>query len=318
MKKSNKVKYVVGTPVCLLILGLIFFFVKRTLMVPTNQVAPKEIVLPEKDNLVFFALGDTGTGEADQFMVAAAMEQRCQELKGLDGILLLGDNIYKTGAESQFDPQWHEKVEKPYGSSCLNSVNMYPVLGNHDYKGGHPGAQIEYSQINPRWKMPHRFFSVKYGSLLKLVAIDTAFPDFCFLPGSCSIDFLRSQIAEPDVQWKMALTHHPLASASELGFSHSGGFLGAFLKLFACEDLDAWLSGHAHHLEHRKISSCRADLFVSGGGGADLYDYFQQEESQFAKKAHGFLEIHVNQQQMHFQFFDKYGEKLYTFTRHKE
>ena len=66
----------------------------------------------------FIAIGDMGTGRADQLEVAAAMVDRASR-DGLDFILTLGDNIYENGVTSELDPQWATEFEEPYGDPAL-------------------------------------------------------------------------------------------------------------------------------------------------------------------------------------------------------
>lgn len=61
--------------------------------------------------------------------------------------------------------------------------DWYPVLGNHDY-GGNPDAQVAYSKISRRWRMPARYytktFQIDGGNEVLVAFIDTnpLIPDF--------------------------------------------------------------------------------------------------------------------------------------------
>src|SRR3989442_1644175 len=54
----------------------------------------------------FVALGDTGTGDCNQYKVARALKRWC-DAKGCDFVLLLGDNFYERGLPDlcRWDPQ---------------------------------------------------------------------------------------------------------------------------------------------------------------------------------------------------------------------
>ena len=310
---SKKIKTALVVLIFLLV-GLTAFFIRRSLWIPQNKSGDHQLsVEMKKDQLVLFALGDTGSGDSMQYEVAQAMESRCNDLGGIDGILLLGDNFYTRGVESVDDPQWTQKVFIPYSSPCLARSVIYPVLGNHDYKGN-PGAQIDYSLKNSRWTMPNRFYSVKFGKLLKIIAIDSAFPDFCLSAQSCSIDFLRAEANDQSTQWQIVTAHHPLASSSDHGFNHRGGIFGGLVKPMVCGNVDAWLSGHTHHLEHLSLESCATDLFVVGGGGGSLYELGAVDPtSQFALASHGFLMIHVDSESVNYEFISKNSKSLYSY-----
>ena len=105
------------------------------------------------------------------------------------------------------------------------------------------------------------------------------------------------------------MSHHPLSSASTKKSSHTGHSLwGWVTRSFVCQKADVWLSGHAHHLEHRRLLGCQTDFYISGGGGAYLYKpYLDQKESLFVKRDFGFLELSVRRKSYISRFFTKDG-----------
>jgi tartrate-resistant acid phosphatase type 5 len=278
--------------------------------VPTLRVGDLSLQIAEKPLYRFFVLGDTGSGDASQYEVAAAMEARCQQNKGIDGIWLLGDLFYTAGVKDLEDPQWQQKIEIPYGSPCLQKSQIYPVFGNHDYRGN-ATALIAYSQRNPRWHFPGRFYTVDFGKVIRMVAFDSAFPDLCLSSDTCSIDYARQQVDSSAAAWTVVTAHNPMSSASTLGYSHSGGVFGFFLRQLFCGKADAWFSGHAHHMEHRQVSGCDTSLFVSGGGGGDLYGAAPDAESVFLRSEHGFLEVEVSLYDMTVAFYDIHAKRVY-------
>jgi hypothetical protein len=66
--------------------------------------------------------------------------------------VLLGDNFYDYGVSSVNDSLWGL-----FDSISHISPIFYAVLGNHDY-GQSINSQIYYTQINPIWAMPARYF----------------------------------------------------------------------------------------------------------------------------------------------------------------
>jgi predicted MPP superfamily phosphohydrolase len=257
-------------------------------------------------------VGDTGTGKESQFKVAAALEKRCQELGGIDGLVMLGDNFYWSGVSSPIDLQWQKKIERPYSGQCLSNAPIYPVLGNHDYRGS-VDAQVAYSTTHQRWNLPYRFYRIDFSDILRLTFFDSGFPDFCFLEKTCAVDFMRESFRSSEGRWNIALAHHPLASASVKGHSHSGGLFGFLMKPFVCGAADFWISGHAHHLEHRKEFDCDTELFVSGGGGADLYPVIkEQKEIKFVESQHGFLQMEITKDNIKSSFYDDEARLLYS------
>ncbi|MBF0383934.1 MAG: metallophosphoesterase, partial [Magnetococcales bacterium] len=136
--------------------------------------------LYNNSKLVFYTLGDQGTGGKKQRRVAAAMEREAKKSGKPDFVLLLGDNFYNNGVVSIDDPQWQEKFEKIYKGSQLQNIPFFAVLGNHDYRQS-SDAQVLYTtqgKGSRRWQMPDKFFSVDLGRvknrpLMRIVGLDT-------------------------------------------------------------------------------------------------------------------------------------------------
>lgn len=295
----------------ILVLAYAASFRKELTTLPRLRVGPLATSAAAKPTMRFYALGDTGSGDESQYRVAAAMEARCRATGGADGIFLLGDNSYQAGFASIDDPDWEQKIWKPYGSDCLKQMPIYPVLGNHDYKGN-PQAQIDYTLVNTRWRFPNRFYSVQFGDLAQVVAFDSEMSEVCFRPQYCSVDFLFDQLGKGEPTWRIVIAHHPLKSSSDHGFGHTGGLRGVLLAPLLCDRADFWLAGHAHHLEHLKPEGCRLDLFVSGGGGGELYETVEGvDESRFARGVNGFLEMELSATESTSRFFGADGALLY-------
>jgi len=304
-----------GSIVVITGLGVILSLRQSLLHMPRIRVGPLHSVVEGGEKLRFFALGDTGTGGADQFKVGQAMNERCLQMGGADGILLLGDNAYPVGMDSVHDSQWQKKIIAPYSGSCLDKLPIYAVLGNHDYKNN-PAAQIEFTLLNPRWHMPNRFYSIGFGRLLKIIALDSNMVDICLNPAFCGVDFLRESLHTDLTTWTLVMAHHPLESSSDHGFNYRGGVAGMLMRPYLCDRADVYLSGHSHHLEHLKHGDCRLDMFVSGGGGGDLYQTVAGvDDSRFAVSQFGFLELNVTATAMVSRFIGADGRVLYEITK---
>ena len=299
----------------ILLFGVICYvgqILHRRSQIVADPVGPLKTDVKSMGPLRFFVIADTGSGDVNQYEVASAMEKVCQQGENIQGILMAGDNFYSKGVSSVDDPQWVQKVERPFGSQCLSKVPIYPVLGNHDYKQD-TQPQIDYSKKNPRWKMPHRFYRVDFGNLLRVVGFDSAYPDICLNAAKCSVDFLRENLRSSKTRWTIVFAHHPLSSASSYGYGYRGGLFGFLVRPMVCGKAHAWFSGHSHHLEHRRLNTCDTDLFIVGGGGGDLYKtQGNTVSSRFAQSVHGFAELQVDDSSMTATFFDKSAKRLYS------
>ncbi len=298
-------------------LSVAFFFLAYLRIYAVDlQVGPRVVERAEKAELRLFALGDTGKAGAPQTEVALAMEKRCQDLGGIDGILLLGDHAYPAGFSSPDDPMWQQLVAEPYDQPCLRNAPIFPVLGNHDYRVN-PAAQILYSQKNPRWQMPARFYQIRFGELLRVIAFDSNWQDVCLDANKCAVNFLHQSLQESHSKWVLITAHHPIVSISPKGFNYRGGVRGMILRPYLCQQADLYISGHSHHLEHQRISGCRLESYVAGGGGGDLDQPDRQfGQPDFAESNHGFLEVIASDRELKTRFWSKSGGLLYETIKH--
>lgn len=298
----------------LLILVIAFFVWRRKAPSYNGQDLHANVAVEGPVELLL--MGDMGSGDEHQERIAEAMNTYCQT-HPLAGVIFLGDNFYPKGVESADDEQWQSKFMKPYGRDCLQKVPFYALLGNHDYKGN-PAAQIEHRSTNPSWTMLHRFYDIRFGNILNLTMLDTNILDICGFSSYCTLDFLRTSLAESNARFNIVLGHHPVASSSG---KYARNFQGVFFERFLCDRAHYYIAGHSHHLEHLKSGTCKTplDLFVVGGGGADLYEVKTwQKETQFAESTWGFMSLRADQDKLTFAFYDGDLKKLYETTKTKD
>ena len=176
-----------------------------------------------KDEFNIVIIGDTGTGNNNQFSVAKAIDRYCEN-NDLDFIVMLGDNFYQAGVRSITDKQWQTKWQDVYLTDCLKSKKFYPILGNHDYKFT-PGVQIEYSKLDNSWTMPARFYKIELEDTADIIAMDTNVNDICLVKNKdeCSLSFYFEQSKKSRQPWKIVLGHHPATLAKA---KHGAGFQG--------------------------------------------------------------------------------------------
>src|ERR1041385_3672266 len=126
--------------------------------------------------LKFLAIGDAGSGSAQQIAVGQAMADVCSA-RGCDLAVELGDNIYDHGPDSASDPQFETAFEIPYAPLTKLRVPIWVALGNHDNSsvnvadqqaqhfpgdGGNNARgnyEVEYAKSKQTmWKMPARYY----------------------------------------------------------------------------------------------------------------------------------------------------------------
>ena len=181
-----------------------------------------EKISSEKSCINFIAFGDWGwNGKYYQIAVAKEMGNVAQKCK-IDFIVSMGDNFQYSGIKTTKDPLWKINFEDIYVNPSLN-INWYPVLGNHDYYGN-PQAEIDYSKISSRWRMPARYY------MIHKTGCDSATVDMFFLDTSpfqkkyyknisygvigqdtaAQLRWLDSCLSVSKSRWKLVFGHHSI------------------------------------------------------------------------------------------------------------
>ena len=279
-----------------------------------------------KDGLHFLAVGDYGTGKADQIRVAEQMNTFAGKLgTKLEAVLALGDNFYQQLETARFEKDF----EKMYSKEHLDCP-FYACLGNHDYgpqydsKQGPAKADIQlaYAKDNPlsRWKMPAKWYSVEFPNklrpLVKIIYLDGNFFEGALTPQEkiAQKRWLEEELKQGTrAKWTWMVTHYPIFSDttkrkdSEALVKTWGGYLQA-------NPISLYLSGHDHNLQHLQLKDYQPSFLVSGGGGAKSYEITDTGRG-FSKAIFGFNHIHVNDERVFVQVIDADGNCLHAFER---
>ena len=265
-------------------------------LLATLSAEAASIHLPTQAPVRFIVLGDAGTGTSGQYAVAAAMEKVCSQ-RGCQFALNLGDNFYEYGVDSNTDPQFQTKFEKPY--TRLN-FPFFMVLGNHDQSGMIPGSgvhpgkgdfQVEYTQHSDKWMMPSRYYNfavpvarpgIEFFVLDSNPLAPQNVPQFDWYRPNKKYDrdqraWLRKSIAASGAKWTAVVAHHPYRNNGTHG--NAGEFEGLGLatgdelkKMYeaeVCGKVDFLLSGHDHSLQWLQPHpgcGARPQFMVSGAG----------------------------------------------------
>ncbi len=72
-------------------------------------------------------------------------------------MITCGDNYHGNGIASADSPRWKTEFEDIYNHPSLQ-IPWYPSLGNHDNRGK-VDAEIAYSKLSSRWKLPARYYT---------------------------------------------------------------------------------------------------------------------------------------------------------------
>lgn len=283
--------------------------------------------------LHFVALGDWGRNGADhQIHVAKQMGKWTTENPN-DFILSLGDNFYPKGVVSEHDPLWHYSFENIYTDFSLQ-WDWYPILGNHDYISD-PDAQVRYSAISRRWKMPSRYYSkevnLKDGDKVLMVFIDTCplIPEFHDNPQYApwvgnqlpkkQLEWIDDTLknAGPDVKWKMVIGHHPIYTVGPRIKNYDTLAVRKVLEdILERNKVDVYLSGHDHSLQHLKTEGY-THHFISGAGSEVTPVTSGIPYSKFEAAEYGFLYFSIDKNRLNTKVISHTGKVLHEYTLNK-
>lgn len=258
----------------------------------TAGIFAQDLTLPNKPGTLKFAvIGDSGTGDSNQYRLAKVFTDIRQKFP-YEFVIMVGDNMY--GSQSTQD--YVKKFETPYKPVLDQGIKFYAALGNHDQPN-----QAMYKLFNMGGK---RFYTFRPRAGIRLFALDSNYMD------KEQLDWLQKELEASGSDWKIPFFHHPLYSSG--GTHGSDTALRDQLEpLFVKNSVDVVFSGHDHFYERIKPQK-GIQYFVSGGAGkvrkGDL-----QDEGLMAKgfdAGYHFMLIEIDGDQMHFQVISDLGKTI--------
>ena len=276
---------------------------ERGIMLPTflrRAPAPfvKHVVNPHPIRVLAF--GDFGTGSVAQTQTAAAMVAY-HKTHPFDFGLTLGDNFYARGMASPNDPRWQTQWEELYSPM---HIPFYAVLGNHDWSGpDSPAAEILYSAKSQSWHMPSPYYTFTAGPV-QFFAFDTPAVD------EAELKWLDEELTRSTAPWKVVYGHYHIFSATR---GDNKELIARLLPILKKDHADVYLNGHDHNLQELRPEGS-VHFFVSGGGGAGLYEMNPYDRSVFRQKVNGFTVLEADSKTLAICFIGTDGSELYRRT----
>lgn len=257
----------------------------------TRTIEPKLTLPNEPDSVKFLAIGDTGTGAKGQYELAQVMFDY-RKLFKYDFAIMMGDNLY--GGENAVD--FKKKFEDVYDPLIAAGVTFYASLGNHD-----ESKQRIYELFNMNGKEYYRF---KRGDAA-FYALNSNYMD------KVQLDWLTSELAKDDSEWKFAFFHHPPYSS---GGAHgsSVGLRETVEPIFVKYGVNVVFTGHEHFYERLKPQN-DVYYFITGAGGK-LRKGDVKKNSTLTAKAYdadlSFMLLEATKTSLHFQVISRTGETV--------
>ncbi|MEK6325608.1 MAG: metallophosphoesterase [Acidobacteriota bacterium] len=242
----------------------------------------------------FAVLGDFGTGESDEYAIAAQM-LAVHRRSALDLVLAVGDNIYPNGSARYFVKHF----EEPFAGLLKEKVKFYAALGNHDVQEGR-NDQVNYLLFN----MGGSYYTFGRGNgLVDFFMLDTTNFDV----GQAT--WLENSLRASRATWKIAAMHHPLYSS---GKKHGSDLQlrKTIEPLFTRYRVQVVFAGHDHVYERTKPQQ-GIQYFVTGAGGkmrrGDI-DIKSPLRAASYDRDNSFMLIEVDENEMSFKSISEKGE----------
>ncbi|MFI5153067.1 MAG: metallophosphoesterase [Chitinophagales bacterium] len=293
-----------------------------------ESVDKKDTSVRKIKTLNFIAMGDWGrNGEFNQREVAAQMGIQAKLLK-ISFFMILGDNFYPSGVASTMDHRWIDSYENIYTAHSLQE-EWWVVLGNHDYKGN-PDAEVDYTKVDRRWKMPARYYSRKINlngdptQQVLFVFIDTTPLLSEYYKGdehsnvktqdsTAQLKWLVSVLSDPspNIKWRIVAGHHHLyTGGNRMNTAETKEIHDRLKPIFDRYQVDAYICGHEHSLQYIKPKGY-THYFVSGAGSETTPVVLHPDGGKFAASKNGFIAFFLSPDALKFQFIDYLGKTLY-------
>lgn len=244
-----------------------------------------------------WVLGDSGTANTN----AQAVRNAYLNFTGSTYTnlwLMLGDNAYETGTDSEFQAA----VFDMYPTVLRQSV-LWPTLGNHDTaQSSNPPASLPYfamftlptnAQAGGMASGTEKYYSFDYGNI-HFICLDSMTSDRSSTGPMAT--WLRADLASSTRQWTIAFWHHPpYSKGSHDSDTESNLFemRQTFLPILDEAGVDLVLAGHSHAYErsylidgHYGTSSTFTNAMKKNGGSGRPDDTGAYEKPTLGPGSH--------------------------------
>lgn len=238
---------------------------------PARAVAWTPVPGDEPPALHLAVVGDVGHG-GPRVRATGAAVAAVDAAQPLDGLVLLGDNVYPSGDPSRLG----DTVFGPF-AGVLDHVSLWAVLGNHDVRRGHGPAQAA------ALGMPGRWWARRRGDVLVIGLDSTVAGD----PGQRA--WLEATLASATERWRIVVLHHPPFSAGYQGSDQRAR--RAFAALFERHGVQLVVAGHDH--DYQRSVPVGGVTYVVSGGAAGSRRTGEAEFTAVSFSWHHFVELAV-------------------------
>ncbi|KAK9691804.1 hypothetical protein RND81_09G221100 [Saponaria officinalis] len=278
-------------------------------------------------SLSFLVVGDWGRkGAFNQSFVATQMGIVGDELD-VDFIISTGDNFYDDGLTGVNDTAFTESFSNIYTAPSLQK-QWYTVLGNHDYRGD-VLAQMDpvLRKLDCRWLCLRSY--IVNADIVDFFFVDTTpFVNKYYTDQKHTYDwrgilpqrkYISNLLKDVDhalkkstAKWKFVIGHHTIKSAGSHG--NTTELVEKLLPILKANDVDLYINGHDHCVQHISSSDSALEFLTSGGGSkawTGIIEPWNPNELKLYYDGQGFMSLQVTQTKVDGLVYDVFGNILH-------
>jgi len=182
-----------------------------------------------------------------------------------DAVILLGDNAYNTGTDSEFE----NKFFAYYDDKILRQTPLWPAPGNHDYGSASPSRSTNCAYYD-LFTLPtageaggvssgtEQYYSFDHANIhfLSLDSYGENGGDRMYDTSGAQAQWVKSDLAATSQLWRVAYWHHPpftMGSHNSDNESELIQIREKFMYIMDQYDVDLILCGHSHNYERSKL-----------------------------------------------------------------
>ncbi|CAH9096142.1 unnamed protein product [Cuscuta europaea] len=286
-------------------------------------------------SLSFLVVGDWGRkGDYNQSRVASQMG-RIGEKLDVDFVVSTGDNFYDNGLTGKHDQAFAESFTNIYTAKSLQK-QWYSVLGNHDYRGDAEAQLSPYlKKIDSRWLCLRSF--IVNAEIAEIFFVDTTpfVEEYFSSPEEHTYDWrgvnprqtyltnllkdVESALMKSTATWKIVIGHHAIRSVGHHGDTNE--LIDRLLPLLRTYNVDLYMNGHDHCLEHIADDESPIQFMTSGAGSkawrGDVKG-MNKAGLAFFYDGQGFMSVQLMKSDLEIVFYDVFGQALHRWSMSKQ
>ena len=264
-------------------------------------------------SLSFLAFGDSGSGGAEQQILAGWMRKESPSL-----VLHLGDLAYPRGSFQDYQDYYFGPCR-----DLMKRVPFFPCPGNHDYMTRDASPYLALHNLPQVASVPEsdrgRYYSFDWGNV-HFVSVDSNAPLVRATRGQGPmLDWLENDLRTTRQYWKIVYFHHPpFAGGPNENDASSELARNYLVPIVERHGVQLVLNGHEHSYQRtypltgrQIVTKGNGTVYVtSGGGGYGLYAAHAHALVALCHSVHHYLRVDVSNSRLNVRAIGLTGEEI--------